>query len=68
MKTLLIRSASMPNIESHLRYHHSNTGRFILFADQLKEAKCAQIEPKHETVRKDLPTYSADDVAKKSDE
>lgn len=41
-----------------------------LFTAQLKEAKCAQkiTTKKHETVRKDLPTFSAADVAKHSDE
>lgn len=41
-----------------------------MLPDYLKEAECAQkSETKsHETVRKDLPTYSADDVSKHSDE
>ena len=32
------------------------------------DADCAEVQPKHETVRRDLPTFSAQDVAKHSNE
>ncbi|KAL7050558.1 hypothetical protein ACKWTF_004122 [Chironomus riparius] len=33
-----------------------------------KDADCAEVQPKHETVRRDLPTFSAQDVSKHSNE
>lgn len=55
-------------------YQLSSLIGLFIFTDQFKKAKCALRvdEPvaakQHETVRKDLPTYSADDVAKHADE
>lgn len=48
-------------------------GKFNLIIDKnpIQEVNCAEKidankQKKHETVRKDLPTYSADDVSKHS--
>lgn len=52
-------------------YQLINASNLFTLTDHLKEAQCAKkVEEakKHDTVRKDLPTYSADEVSKHSDE